>query len=441
MAVKIKNVEKKSVCYRKGIRGGDSLLSINGNPVHDVLDYRFYASDDVIHLTYENAKGKTKSRKVKTNGDIDSIGLTFDTYLMDRHHSCKNKCIFCFVDQMPEGMRQSLYFKDDDSRLSFLFGNYITLTALSDYEADRIIKMHISPINISVHTMNPLLRVEMMKNPKAGDSLALLKRFADAGIKLNTQLVLCPGINDGDELTFSLRELEALGDSVQSIAAVPVGLTKHRDGLHKIEPYTKESACDVISRIDEFNRKRLQAGKDNLAFAADEFYICAEKDLPDVAYYGEFSQLDNGVGMLTLLQSDFEQAISEQTVASVKLVHVDIATGVAAYPYICKLSRMFMQKYPSVKIHVHQIINHFFGETVTVAGLITANDLIDQLRGKVSEESCLLIPDVMLKSKEEPVFLDDLSVADVADALCVSVVPVGSDGYSLANALFSLMGG
>ena len=441
MAVKIKAVTKKSVCYRKGMRDGDSLISINSNPVYDVLDYRFYAEEDVIHLTYENAKGKHKTRKIKTHGDIDSIGLTFETYLMDRHHACKNKCIFCFVDQMPKGMRESLYFKDDDSRLSFLFGNYITLTGLSDYEVERIIKMHISPINVSVHTMNPDLRVEMMKNPKAGDSLQLLKRFAEAGIKLNTQLVLCPGINDGDELTFSLRELEKLGDSVQSIAAVPVGLTKHRDGLHKIEPYTKDAARDVIKRINEFNQSRKTAGMNNLAFAADEFYICAEFELPGVDYYGEFPQLDNGVGMLALLQSDFEDALSAHDETDVKTVCVDIATGAAAYPYLCKLCQKFMHKYPSCRINVHRIVNHFFGETVTVAGLITARDLIDQLKGKLGDETCLFIPDVMLRSKEEPVFLDDISVTEVAEALGVRVVPVGCDGYSLYDALFSMIGG
>ena len=305
MAVKIAKVEKKSACFRKGMRDGDTLVAINGNPINDVLDYRFYATDDILNITYCNAKGKEKNRKIRSNGDVDSIGLCFETYLMDRHHSCKNKCIFCFIDQMPKGMRSSLYFKDDDSRLSFLFGNYITLTGLAESEVERIIKMHISPINVSVHTMNPELRVQMMKNPHAGTSLQLLKRFVDAGIRLNTQLVLCPGINDGEELTFSLQALADLGENVQSIAAVPVGLTKHREGLYNLTSYTKDTATDVLRRIDAFNQSLMQTGRSRLAFAADEFFIAAELALPDSSYYGDFCQLDNGVGMLTLLESDF----------------------------------------------------------------------------------------------------------------------------------------
>lgn len=441
MAVKIAKVEKKSACYRKGMRDGDSLVAINGNPINDVLDYRFYATDDVLHITYRNVRGKEKIRKVRTHGDIDSIGLGFETYLMDRHHSCKNKCIFCFVDQMPKGMRSSLYFKDDDSRLSFLFGNYITLTGLSDEEVDRIIKMHISPINISVHTMNPDLRVRMMKNPKAGTSLQLLKRFADAGIRLNTQLVLCPGINDGEELTYSLKALADLGENVQSIAAVPVGLTKHRDGLYNLTAYTKETATDVIRRIEEFNDSLILHGGQRLAFAADEFYLAAGLDLPDESYYGDFCQLDNGVGMLTLLESEFMATLSQAGDCMGKKTTIGLATGVAAYPYICKLSRMFMQKYPQTTIYVHKIINHCFGESVTVAGLITGADLIDGLRSKVTDENCILIPDVMLRSKQEPVFLDDLTVDDITAAVGKQVIPIACGGADLFDALYSKIGG
>lgn len=441
MAVKIAKVEKKSACYRKGMRDGDSLVAINGNLINDVLDYRFYAADDILKITYCNAKGKEKNKKVRSNGDVDSIGLRFDTYLMDRHHSCKNKCIFCFIDQMPKGMRSSLYFKDDDSRLSFLFGNYITLTGLSESEADRIIKMHISPINVSVHTMNPELRVQMMKNPHAGSSLQLLKRFADAGIRLNTQLVLCPGINDGEELTFSLQSLAELGEYVQSIAAVPVGLTKHREGLHNLTAYTKETAEDVLRRIDAFNEVLLKNGKQRLAFAADEFYLAAERELPDVSYYGDFCQLDNGVGMLTLLEADFADALAQATEISGEKKVIGLATGVAAYPYICKLSRMFMQKFPHITIRVHKIVNHFFGESVTVAGLITGKDLIGGLQSQVSDEYCILIPDVMLRSKEDPVFLDDLTVDDISASVGRQIISVGNGGTELFAALYSMIGG
>ncbi len=441
MAVKIAKVEKKSACFRKGMRDGDSLVAINGNPINDVLDYRFYATDDILKITYCNAKGKEKNRKIRSNGDVDSIGLGFDTYLMDRHHSCKNKCIFCFVDQMPKGMRSSLYFKDDDSRLSFLFGNYITLTGLAESEVERIIKMHISPINVSVHTMNPALRVQMMKNPHAGTSLQMLKRFADAGIRLNTQLVLCPGINDGEELTFSLQALADLGEYVQSIAAVPVGLTKHREGLYNLTGYTKETAEDVLRRIDAFNDALIETGRSRLAFAADEFYIVAERELPDTAYYGDFCQLDNGVGMLTLLDADFSDALENAADILGEKTVIGLATGVAAYPYLCKLACMFMQKFPHVTIRVHEIVNHFFGESVTVAGLITGKDLIDGLKLQISDERCILIPDVMLRSKDEPVFLDDLTVPDVSAAVGREIIPVACGGSELFDMLYSMIGG
>lgn len=441
MAVRIDKVKKWSVCYRKGMRDGDSLVSINGNDINDVLDYRFYASDDILQLIYINAKGKSKIKSIRYDGNIDSLGLSFETYLMDRHHSCKNKCIFCFIDQMPKGMRKSLYFKDDDARLSFLFGNYITLTGLTEAEVARIIKMHISPINVSVHTMNPALRVEMMKNPNAGSSLQLLHRFVDAGIQLNTQLVLCPGINDGDELSYSLEQLAALGENVQSIAAVPVGLTKHREGLCHIEHYTKEQACDVIKRIDNFNAELIASGKNRIAFAADEFYLKAELGLPDVDYYGDFCQLDNGVGMLSLLKDDFATALCDAEEKNGIPVKISLATGEAAYEHIYNLSCMFMQKFPSVNIRVHKIINHYFGPSVTVAGLITAQDLISQLKDNVVDDKCIFIPDVMLRSKDDPVFLDDLTVEDVSAAIAKQVVAIPCGGKALFDALYSMIGG
>ena len=441
MAVKIEKVAKKTLCRRKGLRDGDVLVSINGNPINDVLDYRFYAAEEVLHLTFTNCRNKTKERKIKYNGDVDSLGLQFETYLMDRQHACKNKCIFCFVDQMPGGMRDSLYFKDDDARLSFFFGNYITLTGLSEAEVQRIIKMHISPINVSVHTMNPELRVKMMKNPNAGSSLALLQRFADAGIRLNTQLVLCPGINDGAELTYSLEQLGKLYPAVQSIAAVPVGLTKHRNNLYPLHGYERESAQDVIRRIDDFNAHFKHQNGETIAFAADEFFILAEKPIPDTDYYGDFSQLDNGVGMLALLKDDFLQAMENAPAVATVDRDISLATGAAAYPYITELCDMFMKKYPSAHIRVHKIINHLFGESVTVAGLICGRDLIEGVRGKCAPDEFLLFSDVMLRSAEEPVFLDDLTVEDVARETGAQVMVVQDGGTQLFDALFSLIGG
>ena len=443
MAVKICNVAKKSVCHRKGLRDGDILVSINGNEIVDVLDYRFYATDTPLSLTYTNAKGKTKTCKVRTDGDPDSLGLSFETYLMDKHHACKNKCVFCFIDQMPKGMRDSLYFKDDDSRLSFLFGNYITLTGLTENEVQRIIKMHISPINVSVHTMNPELRVQMMKNPNAGTSLSYLKRFAEAGISVNTQLVLCPGINDGEELTSSLEKLGELFPGVQSIAAVPVGLTRYRDDLPVIEAYTKETAKDVIARIDAFNDAFEKQNGHRIAYAADEFFLKAELPLPPPSYYGDYCQLDNGVGMLTLLEDEFTDALqhSDKLPDETPKREICLATGTAAYAYIHKLCGMFMQKFPSLQIQVCEIRNKFFGESVTVAGLITGQDLIACLREAGVKADKVLIPNVMLRSKQDPVFLDDYSIADIEAAINREVVAIDCDGAALFDALYSETGG
>lgn len=301
MAVLISSIEAKSIASKKKISSGDLLLSINGNEINDVLDYCFYLNDTKLVLETRDSKGKNKTVKI-SKGEFEDIGLEFETYLMDKQHTCKNKCIFCFIDQLPKGLRDSLYFKDDDDRLSFLFGNYITLTNLDDNEVDRLIKMHISPINISVHTMNPKLRVKMMANPRAGESLRYIKKFVDSGIAVNTQLVLCPGINDGDELKFSLSELFRLGENINSIACVPVGLSKHREGLFPIEAYTKESAGAVIDTVDRFNKEHKNRQGKHIVYAADEFYIYAEREMPECDYYNDFPQLDNGVGMWALLK-------------------------------------------------------------------------------------------------------------------------------------------
>lgn len=433
MSVRIQSVQCGSPCHRKGIRGGDMLLAINGNEIDDVLDYRFYATERDLTLSYRNAHGKTKRCRLRYDGGIDSLGLSFETYLMDKHRSCKNNCVFCFIDQLPRGMRKSLYFKDDDSRLSFLFGNYITLTGLTEKEITRIIAMHISPIHVSVHTMDPALRVQMMRNPHAGEALSVLKRFAEAGIRINAQLVLCPGLNDGEALTFSLERLAELSPSVQSIAAVPVGLTAHREGLYEIEPYTKEGAAEVIRRIERFNETLAEKGQARLAFAADEFYLKAEYPLPDAAYYGDFDQLTNGVGLLALLRHEFTQALGEAT-EPVAPHTLSVATGRAAYPLLCELSRLFMRRYPAVEIRVYCVENRFFGAHVTVAGLLTGQDLVYSLRESGFTGGRLLLASAMLKAADEPVFLDDYTVRDVEELLHAAIVPVGNNGRELFGA-------
>ena len=427
MSVKIKDVEKGSICSKK-ISGGDTLIAVNSHEINDVLDYRFYTSACKLKLEIENEKGQRRTVKIK-KGEYDDLGLCFETYLMDKHHSCKNKCIFCFIDQMPKGMRESLYFKDDDSRLSFLFGNYVTLTNLTDRDIDRIIEMHISPVNVSVHTMNPELRVQMMKNPNSGTSLRFLNRLAAAGIKLNTQLVLCPGINDGKELEYSLSELGKLYPAVQSIACVPVGLTKHREGLYPLEAYNKETATAVIDTVDDFNAHFKYFKGETIAFAADEFYLCAGREIPSADYYGDYPQLENGVGMWRLLEDEFASALESSEFELKDKRNITAVTGAAAYPLIKKLAISAEKKYNNLKINVIRINNSFFGESVTVSGLLTGQDIIAQLEGMALGDE-LIIPDSALRDGEE-VFLDDVTVSALSEKLGVTVTPCLADGYEL----------
>lgn len=428
MAVKIVGVNTESLCGKKGITAGDVLLSINGHKIHDVLDYRFYANAKRMNIEFEDKNGNNLTLHLKTHGNADELGLEFETYLMDKQHSCKNKCIFCFIDQMPKGMRESLYFKDDDSRLSFLFGNYVTLTNMTEADIDRLIEMHISPVNISVHTMNPELRVSMMKNPNAGRVLSYLKKLADAGIEINAQLVLCPGYNDGKELIYSLNELYKLGNAVASVAAVPVGLTKHRDGLCKLECYNKNTASEVIDIIDDFNNNHYNEIQRNFAYAADEFYLKAERTMPDVNYYDDFHQLDNGVGLWTLTKKEFTEALNNTDICDeAKIV---LITGEAASPLINELSAMAMKKFPHLHIDVKAIRNDFFGHDVTVAGLVTATDIIAQT-GDLSDYDFAVIPSVMLRSDEEKVFLDDITIDELSKKLNVKIITTSCSGSDL----------
>ena len=428
MAVKIKNVNPDSLCGKKGITAGYVLLSVNGHEIKDVLDYRFYANANRINITFESPSGEMVTHRFKSGLDVDNLGLEFETYLMDKQYSCKNKCIFCFIDQMPHGMRESLYFKDDDSRLSFLFGNYVTLTNMTEADIDRLIEMHISPVNISVQTMNPELRVQMMKNPNAGKVLSYINKLADAGIEINAQLVLCPGYNDGDELIYSLNELAKIGKSIVSVAAVPVGLTKHREGLCELTGYNKTTAGRVIDLIDEFNNSHYDEFGRNFCYAADEFYLKAERKIPDFEYYDDFRQLDNGVGMWRDCEFFFYEALKDVNDCSEK--NVAIITGVAASPLMIELSDVFKNKFPNKTVDVFTVVNDFFGHSVTVAGLVTAGDIINQVKD-LSDYDVALIPDVMLKSEDEKVFLDDISLEELSEKLNVKIIPVSSSGAEL----------
>lgn len=431
MAVTISGVKKHSPAYRHGVRAGEKLLSLNGNQIMDVLDYRFYQLNTALTLELEDVRGERRTVSLK-KPEYEEIGLEFETYLMDRQHSCKNKCVFCFIDQLPKGLRKSLYFKDDDSRLSFLFGNYVTLTNLTEHEISRIIKMHISPMNISVHTTNPELRVKMMKNSHAGEALSIIRRFAQAGIKINCQIVLCPGYNDGEELMRTLNDLESLCPQVQAVAIVPVGITKFRENLPEMTAFTKETAGETIDLIESFGDRCLKKHGTRVAYPGDEFYLKAGRPLPPAEFYEDFSMLENGVGLLPLMMDEFYSALEEAESGGGKR-KITIATGVAPGEYIQKFLGDAVKKFPQISGRVVPVVNHFFGETITVSGLVTGTDLIEQLSPlDLGEE--LLIPACMLR-REGDLFLDDVSLQDVEAALKVPVRPVPNDGYAFLDAI------
>ena len=429
MAVRITSVEPGSPARRARIHKGDTLISINGNAITDVLDYRFYMTDEHLEILLCDQEKKLRTVVVEKD-EYDDLGLEFETYLMDRQMGCKNACIFCFVDQTPPGMRKSLYFKDDDTRMSFLFGNYTTLTNLKEGDIQRIIKMHISPINISIQTMNPALRVQMMKNPFAGESLKFVRMLTEGGIKINTQIVLCPGYNDGEQLEYSLSELAKLGPNVQSIAVVPVGLTRYREKLTPLRGFFPQEAVEVVKTMERWGEYFCKEYGTRTAYASDEFYILAGKDFPPYEFYEDFAQLENGVGMMTLMQHDFAQALKEVQLEQSPAAHrCTIATGQLAYPMMQDFAERVQQAFPQVQVQVKKIRNDFWGPTITVAGLITGQDLLAQLEG-LDLGSELLIPANMLRHEQDR-FLDDLTLEQVQETLGVPVLPVENDAFEL----------
>lgn len=432
MAVKIFDVTTGSHADKAGIKKGETLLSINSNEIVDVLDYRFYQVNRKLTLEVEDENKNVRTIEM-TKGEYEEIGLEFETYLMDKQHSCRNKCIFCFIDQLPKGMRESLYFKDDDSRLSFLFGNYITLTNITEHEIDRIIKMHISPINVSVHTTNPELRCKMMNNRFAGDTLKYLKRFADAGITLNCQIVSCLGINDGDELVRTLTDLENFG--VNMTAIVPVGLTRYRENLYPLVPYNKETAGQTIDIIEKMGDECVKKHGRRIFFPGDEFYLLAEREIPSPEFYEDFSALEDGIGMIAYLTDDVGWKLEELD-ADESLCHkVTIACGEGVFPYMKRIMSMINEKFPNITINTRAIKNNFFGGGVNVSGLVTGGDLIDQLRGDDLGDR-LIITSSMLRF-ENDLFLDDVSTDDVERELGVTLVPVNNNGNDLVEAVIA----
>ena len=436
--VTIVGVNPMGLAAKAGVLEGDILLAINGHKINDVLDYRFYLTDTALRLDLHRG-AELLSVSIR-KGEYDDIGLEFETPLMDKKHSCANGCVFCFIDQLPKGLRQSLYFKDDDARLSFLHGNYVTLTNLHDEDIDRLIAMHISPVNVSVHTTNPELRVKMMKNKRAGEVLSYLRRLADAGIALCTQIVLCKGLNDGDELDRSMRDLLTYAPALRSCAIVPVGLTRHREKCYPLEALTPADCARVIDQVNAFGDECLKTHGTRLFYCSDEFYIRAGRALPPEDYYEDYSQIENGVGMLTSLSSefDFELDYLEDYLGDFRAPRkISLITGDAAYSHLVALCKKLEERVDGLEISVHRIVNHFFGESVTVAGLLTGQDVLEQLKGKDLGDE-LIYPAVMCRADEE-IFLDDTTPAELSKKLGnIPLRPCVSDGAELIKALLGV---
>ena len=460
----IKSIEQNSPASKSSISPGDILHRINGTIVEDVLDYMYLTYDEKLLIEVRNPQGKIKLIKIE-KPEGEDLGLQFDTFLMDKQKSCSNKCIFCFIDQLPKGMRKTLYYKDDDLRLSFLQGNYITLSNLTKHDMERIIKLRISPINISVHTMDKELRNYMLGRKNDASGLSLIYLLAAAGIEMNCQIVCCPGLNDGEELKSTIEKLILLGKSINSVSIVPVGLTKHRDNLPKLQLFDKKTAFDTVRLTEKYAKECLQTRGKRVFYCADEFYIISGIKLPTHSYYENYPQLQNGVGMMRLFINEFMHELAKMksigslktssdieqnnpdsekntdnnmysrfiSISSSGIVDLSIATGFAAFNYIVKLLMTAKQIHDTINVGVYAIRNDFFGESITVSGLITAGDIIAQLKGKNLGKR-LLIPQNMLRSQED-VFLDDITVSQLSDILGVPIRIVAQDGADLLHAI------
>ena len=425
----IANVEPGSIAEELELEAGDILLEINGNNIEDVFDYHYFMNEEYVELLVRKADGEEWELEIEKEFEED-LGLSFENGMMDDYRHCTNKCIFCFIDQMPPGMRETLYFKDDDTRLSFLQGNYVTLTNLKEKDVEKIIKYKLSPINISFQTTNPQLRCKMLHNRFAGESLKIVDKLIEAGITINGQIVLCKNWNDGEELERSLRDLYQYLPNLQSVSVVPVGLSKFREGLEPLEPFKKEDAKQVIALIEKWQKKAYGEYGLHFIHASDEWYLLAEEELPEESSYDGYLQLENGVGMLRLLESEFHDALAKKTGDQISR-KISIATGKLAAPVLRKFMEELKEIYPNTEVNVYDITNEFFGEKITVAGLITGQDLKKQLKGK-DLGTKLLLPCHMLRSGEE-VFLDDVTVSELSEYLQIPIEIVDSDGAVLLH--------
>jgi putative radical SAM enzyme (TIGR03279 family) len=427
----IHSVAPGSIAEELELQPGDTLLSINGKKIEDVFDYHYLVNDEYLEVIIEKTNGEEWDLEIEKDYEED-LGIEFESGLMDEYRSCTNKCMFCFIDQMPKGMRETLYFKDDDSRLSFLQGNYVTLTNMSDHDIERIIEYKLSPINVSIHTTNPELRVKMLHNRFAGEALKKIDRLYDAGIVMNGQIVLCKGVNDGEELERTIKDIERYIPYLQSVSIVPVGLTKYREGLYELEPFTKEDAEEVLALISKYQEKFYKKYGTHMVQAGDEWYILADKEFPCAENYDGYLQLENGVGMMRLLNDEIEEALEELT-GDNREVFISMATGVLAFDFIKSHIESIHKKFPNVTVHLYKIINYYFGEHITVAGLLTGIDLINQLKDRELGERLLLSSNV-LRSNED-VFLDDITVQEMEKALQVKVDIVKSSGTDFVKAV------
>ncbi len=424
----IKYVEEGSIAEEAGIEAGDKLVKINDCEVHDILEYRYLTAE--YEVTLEILKKDGTTEVITVENDYDDLGIEFEESLIDEAQSCTNKCIFCFIDQLPKGMRETVYFKDDDTRLSFLQGNYVTLTNMSDEEIDRLIRMRVSPINVSVHATEPELRCMMLNNRFAGKCYEIMKKFAENEIYMNCQIVLCPEVNDGEHLARTMTDLGNLFPYVNSVSVVPVGLTRYREGLYPLKPFTTKSSRETIEFVEKFQNEFLEKYGTRLVYLSDEFYVNAGIDTPVAKDYEGFPQIENGVGLIASMREEFDSAM--RLVKDKKRSrHVAMATGEIAYDFINGLAKQMEEKCQGIKIDVYPIKNDFFGGGVTVSGLVCGGDIINQIKGKI-EAKTLLIPHSMLRD-DDNIFLDDTTVEDVENALDVTIVPVINDGYEFVE--------
>ncbi|MBE5865077.1 MAG: DUF512 domain-containing protein [Lachnospiraceae bacterium] len=445
----IKSIKENSIAQELELEAGDKILAIDNTEIEDIFDYQFLIQDSYIEMLVEKSDGEQWLLEIDKDPDED-LGIEFDNGLMDDYRRCHNKCIFCFIDQMPKGMRETLYFKDDDSRLSFLQGNYVTLTNMSDHDIERICRYHLSPINISFQTMNPELRCKMLNNRFAGEALKKVDRLNEADIVMNGQIVLCKGVNDGAELEYSIKELMKYIPNLQSVSVVPVGLSKYRDGLYPLEPFEKEDAKAVLELIHRYQQECFEKYGCHFIHASDEWYVLAEEELPEEERYDGYLQLENGVGMLRLLLDEFNDGLARldevcpeaakfccKTDDAMQKHTISMVTGLLALPYIQRMCDAVMEQFPQLDIHVYGICNDFFGERITVSGLLTGQDIAAQLKEKDLGERVYL-PQNVLRSGET-VFLDDLTVSELEETLQVPIYIVKSSGYDFLEAVLEVL--